>query len=69
MTTALVHAFAVASAMGSEILWSLILGFALSAVVHAVVSHGEMVRLLPDDRPGSLWTLQSPGSWAGRFKL
>jgi uncharacterized membrane protein YraQ (UPF0718 family) len=32
-----------------EILWALILGFALSAVVQAVVSKGEMRRLLPDD--------------------
>jgi uncharacterized protein len=32
-----------------EILWALILGFALSAVVQAVVSKGELRRLLPDD--------------------
>jgi uncharacterized membrane protein YraQ (UPF0718 family) len=37
-----------------EILWALILGFALSAVVQAVVSTGEMRRLLPDDRPRSI---------------
>jgi uncharacterized protein len=41
-------------AMGWEILWALILGFALSAVVQAVVSHAEMSRLLPDDRPRSI---------------
>jgi hypothetical protein len=35
--------------MGWEILWPLILGFTLSAVVQAVVSHREMARLLPDD--------------------
>ena len=34
-----------------EILWALILGFALSAVVQAVVSKEEMRRLLPDDSP------------------
>src|SRR5689334_11663159 len=34
-----------------EILWALILGFALSGVVQAVVSKREMRRLLPDDRP------------------
>ena len=34
-----------------EILWALILGFALSGVVQAVVSKGEMRRLLPDDSP------------------
>jgi uncharacterized membrane protein YraQ (UPF0718 family) len=43
-----------AFAMGWEILWALILGFALSGVVQAVVSHHEMSRLLPDDRPRSL---------------
>src|SRR3989442_13153455 len=37
-----------------EILWALILGFALSAVVQAVVSKREMARLLPDDSPKSL---------------
>src|SRR5262245_23233364 len=37
-----------------EILWALILGFALSGVVQAVVSKSEMRRLLPDDSPKSL---------------
>jgi uncharacterized protein len=37
-----------------EILWALILGFALSAVVQAVVSKREMRRLLPDDSPRSI---------------
>jgi len=37
-----------------EILWALILGFALSGVVQAVVSKSEMSRLLPDDSPRSL---------------
>src|SRR5205085_2246551 len=37
-----------------EILWALILGFALSGVVQAVVSKQEMRRLLPDDSPRSL---------------
>ena len=48
------HALEMALAMGWEILWPLILGFALSAVVQAVVSHKEMSRLLPDDSPRSL---------------
>jgi hypothetical protein len=43
-----------AFAMGWEILWPLILGFALSGVVQAVVSHSEISRLLPDDRPRSI---------------
>jgi uncharacterized membrane protein YraQ (UPF0718 family) len=37
-----------------EILWALILGFAISAAVQAVVSKEEMRRLLPDDSPRSL---------------
>jgi len=37
-----------------EILWALILGFALSAAVQAVVSKREMRRLLPDDSPRSI---------------
>src|SRR5215218_2294937 len=37
-----------------EVLWALVLGFALSAVVQAVISKGEMSRLLPDDSPRSL---------------
>ena len=37
-----------------EVLWALILGFAISGAVQAVVSKGEMRRLLPDDSPRSL---------------
>jgi uncharacterized membrane protein YraQ (UPF0718 family) len=37
-----------------EILWALILGFAISAAVQAVASKSEMRRLLPDDSPRSL---------------
>jgi uncharacterized membrane protein YraQ (UPF0718 family) len=51
-----------AFAMGWEILWPLILGFALSAVVQAVVSHRQMSRLLPDDRPGSIATALALGA-------
>src|SRR6202035_4315722 len=43
-----------AFAMFWEILWPLILGFGLSGVVQAVVSRGEMSRLLPNDSPRSL---------------
>jgi hypothetical protein len=50
----LLHALSMAFAMGWEILWPLILGFLLSAVVEAVVSHQQMSRLLPDDRPRSI---------------
>jgi uncharacterized protein len=48
------HALDLAFAMFWEILWALILGFALSGVVQAVVSKGEISRLLPDDSPRSL---------------
>ena len=37
-----------------EILWALNLGFLLSAIVQAVVSKREMVRLLPDDSPKTI---------------
>src|ERR1700730_17920898 len=37
-----------------EVLWALILGFGLSAVVQAVVSKREMRKLLPDDSPKTL---------------
>src|SRR5207237_9222120 len=36
------------------ILWQTVLGVALSAVVQAVVSKDQMVRLLGDDRPTTL---------------
>jgi uncharacterized protein len=54
ITSALFSAVSMAYAMGWEVLWALILGFALSATVQAVVSHAEMSRLLPDDRPRSI---------------
>ncbi len=52
MLHAVAHAFQMAGIMSCEILWALILGFGLSAVVPAVVSKEEMSGLLPDDRPG-----------------
>jgi uncharacterized protein len=51
---ALGHALAVAGSMTWEILWALILGFGLSAVVQAVVRRSTIVRLLGDDRPRTL---------------
>ncbi len=50
----IVDALSFAFGMFWEILWALILGFALSAVVQAVVSKREMRRLLPDDSPKTL---------------
>jgi uncharacterized membrane protein YraQ (UPF0718 family) len=54
LITALGHALWMAFAMFWEILWPLILGFGLSGVVQAVVSKGEVSRLLPNDSPKSL---------------
>ena len=54
MTESILRALGMAFAMGWEILWPLILGFTLSAIVQAVVSHREMARLLPDDEPASI---------------
>lgn len=51
---ALFTALSMALAMGWEILWALILGFALSGVVQAVVTKAEMSRLLPDSSPRSI---------------
>jgi uncharacterized membrane protein YraQ (UPF0718 family) len=50
----IVRALSISFAMTWEILWALILGFTLSAVVEAVVSKAQMSRLLPDDSPRSL---------------
>jgi len=50
----LVDALSFSFGMFWEILWALILGFALSAVVQAVVSKRELRRLLPDDSPRTL---------------
>jgi uncharacterized membrane protein YraQ (UPF0718 family) len=54
IAAALGHALWMAFAMLWEILWPLILGFGLSAVVQVIVSKGEMTKLLPDDSPKSL---------------
>src|SRR6202011_2230116 len=54
MMDELLNALGMAFAMGWEILWPLVLGFALSAVVQAIVSHREMSRLLPDGSPRSI---------------
>jgi uncharacterized protein len=48
------HALMLAGSMTWEILWALILGFLLSAVVQAVVRRSTIVALLGDDRPRTL---------------
>jgi uncharacterized membrane protein YraQ (UPF0718 family) len=50
----LVRALSFTAGMTWEILWALILGFALSGAVQAVVSKSEMRRLLPDDSPRTI---------------
>ncbi|MEV4147623.1 permease [Amycolatopsis sp. NPDC049691] len=48
------EALALAGSMTWEILWALILGFLLSAVVQAIVRKSTIVRLMGDDRPRTL---------------
>src|SRR5947209_8034366 len=56
------RALSFAFGMTWEILWALILGFALSGVVQAVVSKREMRRLLPDDSPRTLLVASGLGA-------
>ncbi|HZE31139.1 MAG TPA: permease [Actinoallomurus sp.] len=48
------HALTIAGSMTWEILWALILGFMLSAIVQAVVRRSTIVRLLGDEGPRTL---------------
>ena len=48
------HALAVAGGMTWQILWSLVLGFALSAIVQALVRKATIERLLGNDSPKAL---------------
>src|SRR5881398_2899687 len=48
------RALSFAFGMAWEVLWALILGFALSGAIQAVVSKREMRRLLPDDSPRTI---------------
>src|SRR3984893_11479968 len=54
MVAAIGHALMMSFTMTWEILWALILGFWLSAIIEAVVSKDEMSRLLPDDSPRTI---------------
>jgi uncharacterized membrane protein YraQ (UPF0718 family) len=49
MLAAIGHALMMSFTMAWEILWALILGFWLSAIIQAVVSKEEMSHLMPDD--------------------
>jgi len=54
MIHAVLEALQMAGFMAWKILWALVLGFFVSAAIQAVVSHSEMAKLLPDDRPRSI---------------
>jgi len=56
------HALRVAGTMTWEITWSLILGFALSAVIQALVRRDTITRLLGDARPRALATATALGA-------
>jgi uncharacterized membrane protein YraQ (UPF0718 family) len=68
--TAVGRALGEAFVMGWDILWALVLGFLLSSIVQAVITKGEMSRLLPDSSPrtillaGALGTASSSCSYA-----
>ena len=51
---ALAHALTVSGSMTWEILWALILGFTLSAVVQAVIRRNTIIKRLGDDRARTL---------------
>jgi hypothetical protein len=51
MIAAVAHASMAAGFMVWEILWALILGFWLSAVIQAAVAKEEMSQSLPNDSP------------------
>lgn len=59
---AIAHALRTAGPMTWQVTWSLVFGFALSAVIEAMVPKATIARLLPDDRPRSLATATVPGA-------
>jgi uncharacterized protein len=59
---AVLHALAVSGSMAWQIAWALILGFALSAVIQALVPKAAIERLLGDDRPRTLATAAGLGA-------
>src|SRR5437868_5292713 len=54
MLSALGSALSTAFDMFWQVLWPLVLGFGLSAIVQALVSHETMSKVLGDDSPGSV---------------
>jgi uncharacterized membrane protein YraQ (UPF0718 family) len=51
---ALGHALTITGSMTWEILWALVFGFTLSAIIQSKVKRGTIVRLLGDSRPRTL---------------
>ncbi len=58
----LLHALGIAGSMTWQVTWSLVLGFALSAVIESLVKKSTIARLLPNDRPRSLATATALGA-------
>src|SRR5439155_15875765 len=56
------RALSFAGGMTWEILWALVLGFLISAIVQALVSKQEMRRLLPDDSPRTVFVAGGLGA-------
>ena len=54
MLQAIAEALYMAAVMGWKMLWALILGFAISGVIQAVVSRKQMAKLLPDAHVGAI---------------
>jgi uncharacterized membrane protein YraQ (UPF0718 family) len=54
MIAAIADALKMAGFMTWEILWALVLGFLVSGAIQAVVTHSEMAKLLPDDKPRTI---------------
>lgn len=59
---AIVDALAAAGSMAWQMLWALIFGFALSAVIQAIVRKSTIVQLLGDARPRTLATATGLGA-------
>ena len=62
LVRALGHALEVAGSMTWEITWALVLGFALSAIVQAVVRREQVTALLGNDRPKTLTIASALGA-------
>ncbi len=54
LVDALGHALTVSGSMAWQILWALVLGFVLAAIVQAVIRRSTIVKRLGDDRPRTL---------------